>query len=75
MPARGWLIWLSSALMAGGAVVLGQYAWTQHERVVAQRLAKMWLHRTMEVHRLVPRRRHAAATWSVSSIYPACECR
>jgi len=54
MPKRGWLIWLGSALMVGGAAVLAWYSWTLHQRDVAQRLAKEWLNRTTGVHRPAP---------------------
>jgi LPXTG-site transpeptidase (sortase) family protein len=51
MRRRGWLIWLGSALMAGGALSLASYSWTRHERDAAQHRAKEWLSRTTEVHR------------------------
>lgn len=39
------LVWLGSALILGGAVVLAYYSWTLHERADAQRHAKEWLGR------------------------------
>jgi sortase A len=50
-----WLIWLGSALILGGAVVLAYYSCTLHERADAQRSAKEWLSRTTTVHRPAPR--------------------
>ena len=49
MRKRRWLIWLGSALIVGGAAVLAWYWWTLHERAVAQRRAKEWLIRAMEI--------------------------
>ena len=54
MPERGWLIWIGSALMVGGAVVLASYSWTLHERDVAQRLARERLNTITEPHRPAP---------------------
>ena len=54
MRKRGWLIWLGSALMLGGAVVLAWYGWALHERGAAQRSAKEWLIRTTAVHHPAP---------------------
>ena len=54
MPKRRWLTWLGSALMIGGAVVLGWYGWTVHERAFAQRRAQEWLNRSATVPRLAP---------------------
>src|SRR5216684_8434884 len=54
MRKRGWLIWLGSALVVGGAVVLAWYSWTLYQRAAAQRLAKEWLSRTPEIHRHTP---------------------
>jgi sortase A len=54
MRKRGFLIWLGSALIVGGAVVLGWYSWTLHQRAAAQRLAKEWLNRAPEVYRAAP---------------------
>src|ERR1700704_4243105 len=49
-----WLIWLGSALIVGGAVVLGWYCWALHERAAAQQSAKEWLIRTTAVHYPAP---------------------
>ena len=54
MRQRGLLIWLSSALIVGGAVVLSWYSWTLYQRATTQRLAKEWLNRTPEIHRPTP---------------------
>jgi len=54
MRERGWFIWLGSALIVGGAVVLAWYSWTLHERTSAQRRAKEWLNRATVVHRPAP---------------------
>jgi sortase A len=51
MFKRGWLSWLSSALIFGGVALLAWYGWTLHERTTAQRRAKEWLSRTTTVHR------------------------
>ena len=50
MRRRGWLLWLGSALIFGGAVVLAWYSWALHERRTAQRLAKEWLKQAAAVH-------------------------
>jgi sortase A len=57
MRKRGWLLWLGSALIVGGAVVLGLYSWTLYRGTVAQRRAKEWLIKTTIVHRPAPVRR------------------
>ena len=49
-----WLIWLGSALIVGGAVVLAWYCWALHERAAAQQRAKEWLIRTTAVHHPAP---------------------
>src|SRR5438105_4544436 len=54
MRKRRWLIWLGSALIVGGAVVLAWYSWTLYQRAAAQRLAKEWLNRTPEIHHSAP---------------------
>jgi sortase A len=54
MRQRGWLVWLGSALIFGGAAALGWYGWTLHERTIAQRRAKEWLVRTIAVPNPVP---------------------
>ena len=51
MLTRRWLSSLGSALIVGGAAVLGWDGWTLHERSAAQRRAKEWLIRTAAVHR------------------------
>ncbi|HLK64703.1 MAG TPA: class D sortase [Bryobacteraceae bacterium] len=43
MRNRGWLNWLGSALIVGGAVVLAYYSWTHYQGAVAQKRAKEWL--------------------------------
>lgn len=53
MFKRGWLSLLGSALIFGGVALLAWYAWTLHERAIAQRRAKEWLSRTTAVHRTV----------------------
>jgi len=60
MRPRGLLIWVGSALIVGGAVVLAWHSWTLHQRATAQRFAKEWLDRTPEIHRptLAPPMRH-----------------
>jgi sortase A len=50
MRKRGWLIWLGSALIIGGAAFLAWYSWTLHEQATAQRSAREWLNRTPEIH-------------------------
>jgi sortase A len=47
-------MWLGSALMIGGAVVLGLYWWTLQEAAKAQQRAKEWLARTTVVHHHAP---------------------
>ena len=49
-----WLIWLGSALILGGAVLLAYYSYTLHERADAQRRAKEWLGRASAGHGSVP---------------------
>ena len=49
-----WLIWLGSALILGGAVILAYYSCTLHERADAQRRAKEWLSRTTTGHKPAP---------------------
>jgi sortase A len=51
-----WLIWLGSALIFGGAVLLACYSYTLHERADAQRRAKEWLSRASAGHGSVPAR-------------------
>ena len=59
MRKRGWLSWLGSALVIGGAVVLGWHWWRLHEAAEAQRRAKEWLSRTTGAPRLeLPRGLH-----------------
>jgi sortase A len=54
MRKRGWLIWLGSALIVGGAAILGFNWWTLHEAAQAQQRAKVWLARTTVVHGPTP---------------------
>jgi sortase A len=54
MRKRGWLIWLGSALIVGGAAVLSLYWKTLHEAAEAQQRAKEWLTRRTEVHPHAP---------------------
>jgi sortase (surface protein transpeptidase) len=49
-----WSIWLGSALILGGAVLLAYYSYTLHERADAQRRAKEWLGRASAGHGSVP---------------------
>jgi sortase A len=56
MRKRGWLIWLGSALIFGGAAVLTFDWWTLREAAKAQRRAKEWLTRTTAVPRPAPPR-------------------
>jgi sortase A len=49
-----WLIWLGSALILGGAVILAYYSYTLHGRADAERRAKEWLSRTTTGHRAMP---------------------
>ena len=61
MGKRGWLIWLGSVLMIGGAACLSWYWWTLHEQAAAQRVAKEWLNRATTADRNfapVPPARH-----------------
>jgi sortase A len=50
MRRPGWLIWLGSALILGGAVLLASYSYTLHERADAQWRAKEWLGRASAGH-------------------------
>ena len=43
MRQRKWLLWLGSALIIGGAVVLGGRWWSLHEATEAQLRAHEWL--------------------------------
>ena len=54
MQKQRWFIWLGSALIIGGAALLGWYVWTLREQAAAQQHAKEWLNRTTEVHRPAP---------------------
>jgi sortase A len=54
MRKRGWLIWLGSALIVGGAAVLGFNWWTLQKAAKAQQRAKEWLTRATAIHRPVP---------------------
>ena len=54
MRQRGLLIWLGSALIVGGAVVLAWYSWTLYQQAAAQRRAKEWLRRTPAISRITP---------------------
>ena len=54
MRRLGWLNWIGSALMIGGAAVLGWYLWTLHQQAAAQLQAKEWLARAMTVPRAAP---------------------
>ncbi len=54
MRNRGWLNWLGSALIIGGAVVLVFYSWTLYQGVVAQQRAKEWLIRETTVRSRAP---------------------
>jgi sortase A len=54
MWKRGWLPWLGSALIFGGAALLAWYAYTLHERTNAQRRAKEWLIGAPAVHSTAP---------------------
>ena len=49
-----WLTGLGSALMIGGAAVLGWYLWRLHQQAAAQLQAKEWLARAMTVPRAAP---------------------
>src|SRR3979490_3026405 len=54
MRKRGWLFWVGSALMIGGAAALGFDWWTLHQADQAQQRAKAWLTRSMAVPRSAP---------------------
>jgi sortase A len=54
MSQMRWHVWLGSALIAGGAAVLGWYSWTLHERDASQRLAREWLNWAIELHGPAP---------------------
>ena len=49
-----WLIWIGSALVIGGAVVLASYCRTQHLRADAQRHARERLSQEVTVHKAAP---------------------
>jgi sortase A len=51
MRKRGWLTLVGSALLVGGAAVLGFYGWTLHQADKAQQRAKEWLTGATAVHR------------------------
>ena len=55
MRKREWLFWLGSALIIGGAVVLGWRWWTIHVAMQAQQRAHEWLSRTTAEPRPNPR--------------------
>src|SRR5258708_5679352 len=55
MQKRGWLTWLGSALIIGGAAFWGCYFWTQHEQAAVQERAKNWLMRAPAARPLAPR--------------------
>jgi sortase A len=55
MRKREWLFWLGSALIIGGAVVLGWRSWRLHEATEAQQRAHEWLSRTTAEPRPNPR--------------------
>src|SRR5436309_15200998 len=57
MRKRGWLIWLGSALIVGGAAVVGWYWGTLHEAATAQQRAHEWLSRAAVAPRPEPRAR------------------
>jgi len=46
MRKQRWLLWLGSALVMGGAVVLGWLWWDLHEASKAQQRAHVWLSQT-----------------------------
>src|SRR5262249_48884522 len=54
MRKRGWFILLGSALMVGGAAVLGMYWWKLHEAGEAAHRGKEWLARTTSADRPAP---------------------
>src|SRR5438874_576118 len=45
MRKRGWLFWLGSALMTGGAALLCFYGWRLHEAAAAQQRGSQLLRR------------------------------
>lgn len=45
MRKGGWPLWIGSALLLAGAIVLGWCGWVWHEAFVAQSHAKQWLER------------------------------
>jgi len=45
MPKRQWLKWLGSALIIGGALLLGSYFWLRHQADAAQRQAQQSIDR------------------------------
>src|SRR5947209_8039509 len=45
MRKRGWLLCIGSALVIGGAALLGSYFWTLHRAATVQQLAKQTLRR------------------------------
>src|SRR5436309_3998078 len=55
MRKREWLFWLGSALIIGGAVVLGWRWWRLHEATEAQQRAHEWLSRRTVEPRPSPR--------------------
>jgi len=54
MRNRGWLNWLGSALIVGGAVILVFHLWTLYQGMVAQQRAKEWLSRKVAVNSPAP---------------------
>src|SRR5260370_3258833 len=54
MRKRGWLIWVGSDLMVGGAAVLGFNWWTMHQADKAQQRGRKWLIGAAAVHRAAP---------------------
>jgi len=54
MRKRKWIIWLGSALIVGGAALLGWRWWTMHEAAMAQQRAREWLNRTTVEPRAAP---------------------
>jgi sortase A len=54
MRKPGWLIWLGSALILGGAALLAYYSYTLRERTDAQQRAKEWLGRASAGHSSAP---------------------
>jgi len=55
MRKREWLIWLGSALIVGGAAVLGWHFWTLREAAKAQQRSREWISRTTVELRAAPR--------------------